>query len=143
MQATGTPTLDHLTTRQCSRCQETSDWVRHSKPPACRNGGVQTVLGDSHFERPPPDCGAGIGRGEGASHPVVLEVNVARLRRSCRRVVKTEHARGQCSESATWRGTLHVGRNVYVVDSCDRHRSALIDAEPLDGNSEKLVEYHA
>jgi cbb3-type cytochrome oxidase cytochrome c subunit len=29
---------------------------------------------------------------------------------------------------------LHVGRDIYVVESCDQHHSSLVDAEPLDGN---------
>jgi len=55
----------------------------------------------------------------------------------CQRVTGTGENRAQCPLEATWRGTLHVGRDLYVVESCDQHRSGLIDAEPLDGNWEQ------
>src|SRR5579863_2477266 len=102
---------------------------------------VSTVLGDSHVERPPSDRGAGIGRGECPFRLGDTEVNVARSRRNCQRIIDTERGRDQCNGSAAWRGSLHVGRNVYLVEACDRHRSGLIDAEPLDGNWEKRAEY--
>jgi hypothetical protein len=55
----------------------------------------------------------------------------------CQRVVKTDGESGQCPRDATWRGALHAARDIYIVESCDQHRSGLIDAEPLDGNWEK------
>ncbi|HUB69628.1 MAG TPA: hypothetical protein VL984_04335 [Acidimicrobiales bacterium] len=62
---------------------------------------------------------------------------VAGINRLCQRVIGIGEGRGQCPLEATWMGTLHVGRDLYVVESCDRHRSGLIDAEPLDGNWER------
>jgi len=56
------------------------------------------------------------------------------LTHRCQRVVKTESDSGQCPRDATWRGSLHASREIYVVESCDQHKSGLIDAEPLDGN---------
>jgi len=58
------------------------------------------------------------------------------IKARCQRLIGTGDARGQCPLGATWRGTLHVGRDLYVAESCDQHRSGLVDAEPLDGNWE-------
>lgn len=60
------------------------------------------------------------------------------VERRCQRVVDTDEGRSQCVHEAAWTGTLHVGRDLYVVESCDRHRTGLIDAEPIDGNWERL-----
>jgi hypothetical protein len=60
------------------------------------------------------------------------------LERRCQRVIDTDEGRNQCPHEATWTGTLHVGRDLYVVEACDRHRAGLIDAEPIDGNWERL-----
>jgi hypothetical protein len=57
----------------------------------------------------------------------------------CERVVDSADGRGQCSLDATWRGSLHAGRDIYVVECCDRHKSGLIDAEPLDGNWDRTL----
>jgi hypothetical protein len=62
---------------------------------------------------------------------------VSETKPRCQRVIGTGEGRGQCPLEATWKGTLHVGRDLYVAESCDRHRSGLIDAEPLDGNWER------
>ena len=54
--------------------------------------------------------------------------------RRCQRVIDGDRGRGQCPRDATWRGSLHAAREIYVVESCDQHKSGLVDAEPLDGN---------
>jgi hypothetical protein len=53
-------------------------------------------------------------------------------------MVRFAKGRDQCASEATWSGSLHAGRDVYVVVACDRHRSGLIDAEPLDGDWGRL-----
>lgn len=58
-------------------------------------------------------------------------------RHRCQRLVDAGDARGRCPDEATWTGTLHAGRDLYVAESCDRHRSGLVDAEPIDGNWER------
>jgi len=60
------------------------------------------------------------------------------ISRHCQRFIGTAGGRDQCPQEATWRGLLHAGRDIYAVECCDRHRSGLIDAEPLDGNWERM-----
>lgn len=61
----------------------------------------------------------------------------------CQRIVDAPGGRARCSLTAAWSGWAHCGRQIYVVEACEQHQSSLIDAEPLDGNSVKLVEYRA
>ncbi|HLI43251.1 MAG TPA: hypothetical protein VKU92_02130 [Acidimicrobiales bacterium] len=58
--------------------------------------------------------------------------------RRCQRLVDSELGREQCPNVAAWTGTLHAGRDLYAVETCDRHRSGVIDAEPLDGDWDRL-----
>ena len=55
----------------------------------------------------------------------------------CQRVVNVAGGREQCPLAAAWSGWAHMGRDIYVVEACDRHQSGLIDAEPLDGDWER------
>lgn len=52
----------------------------------------------------------------------------------CQRVISTGGGRDRCALEAAWTGWLHAGRDIYVTETCDRHKSGLIDAEPLDGD---------
>jgi hypothetical protein len=52
----------------------------------------------------------------------------------CQRVLTTTDGRERCPLGASWSGWAHAGREIYVVEACDRHQSGLIDAEPLDGD---------
>ena len=54
--------------------------------------------------------------------------------RHCQRIVDTADGRTRCPYTATWLGWAHAGRDIYIVEACDRHHSGLIDAEPLDGD---------
>lgn len=52
----------------------------------------------------------------------------------CQRIVDNSDGRTQCPVTAEWSGWAHVGRDIYVIEACDRHQSGLVDAEPLNGN---------
>ena len=55
--------------------------------------------------------------------------------RQCQRVVETERGGGQCPRESTWVGSLHTGRQIYFVETCEQHMSGLIDAVPLEDAS--------
>jgi hypothetical protein len=55
--------------------------------------------------------------------------------RQCQRVVETERGGGQCPRESTWVGSLHAGRQIYLVETCEQHMSGLIDAAPLEDES--------
>ena len=55
--------------------------------------------------------------------------------RQCQRVVETERGWGQCPRESTWVGSLHAGRQIYLVETCEQHMSGLIDAAPLEDES--------
>ena len=55
--------------------------------------------------------------------------------RQCQRVVETERGGGQCPRESTWVGSLHAGRQIYLVETCEQHMSGLIDAAPLEDKS--------
>jgi hypothetical protein len=63
------------------------------------------------------------------------------MEHQCQRVVVNPEGRGQCPARATWRGWAHAGRDVYVVEACDRHQSGLIDAESLEDDDVQLVDH--
>ena len=52
----------------------------------------------------------------------------------CQRVVGDDGA--LCPNPVEWIGNLRVSRSIFLIKTCDLHRSALIDAEPIDGNWE-------
>jgi hypothetical protein len=54
-------------------------------------------------------------------------------------MVDTPTGRSQCPLDAAWAGWLHAARAIYLVETCDRHKSGLVDAEPLDGNWERSM----
>jgi len=52
----------------------------------------------------------------------------------CERLIDTPRGREQCPDDAAWWGTLHTGRMHFVSLACERHATALVDAEPLRGD---------
>jgi hypothetical protein len=53
----------------------------------------------------------------------------------CQRIIGVDGT--ICPNQVEWVGDLHLSRCAFVVKTCDLHRSALVDAEPIDGNWEQ------
>jgi len=59
--------------------------------------------------------------------------------RQCQRVIETERGGGQCPRESSWVGSLHAGRQTYLVETCEQHMSGLIDAAPLEDESNEAT----
>jgi hypothetical protein len=63
---------------------------------------------------------------------------VSEVERRCQGVTDTDEGRSQRPLEAICTETLHVGSDLYALESCDRSRTGLIEVEPIHRNWERL-----